>query len=197
MSIRHSVRTLAFAGAARRLQPTQHTFSIPIPPLVKQNTRPPPGLPLQNPISALDFSRISELLSSPDLEPGPDLEEALTAARINPSPNLLVEIFKHFDSTPKPLLTLFNWAQKQPDFPFSITVFNAMVNSLGRAREFDSAWCLIIDRIEGDPNRRPDCDTFIIMIRRYARAGIVSVFWMHLKFGMLMLILLLFFIHLF
>ncbi|KAL0312046.1 UNVERIFIED_CONTAM: Pentatricopeptide repeat-containing protein, mitochondrial [Sesamum radiatum] len=44
-----------------------------------------------------------------------------------------------------------------------MAVFNAMVNSLGKAREFDSAWCLILDQIKGDPSRRPDSDTFLIM----------------------------------
>lgn len=52
-----------------------------------------------------------------------------------------------------------------------MVVFNAMVDSLGRAREFDSAWCIILDQIKGDPSESPDFDTYVIMIRRYARAG--------------------------
>ncbi|XP_051151549.1 pentatricopeptide repeat-containing protein At5g11310, mitochondrial isoform X2 [Andrographis paniculata] len=169
MNIRRSALALAPAVARRRL-PTQLDFSIPIPPIVKQNTPQSPVPPPRSQYSALEIYRISELLRDPELRPGRDLEEALTAARINPSPNLLLEVFEHFDSTPQPLFTLFNWAQKHPDYPFSIAVFNAMVNSLGRAREFDSAWCLILDLIGGDPSKRPDSDTFIIMIRRYARA---------------------------
>ncbi|KAG6389548.1 hypothetical protein SASPL_151019 [Salvia splendens] len=51
-------------------------------------------------------------------------------------------------------------------------VFNAMVDSLGKAREFDSAWCVILDQIKGDLNERPNFDTYVIMIRRYARAGL-------------------------
>ncbi|XP_011081891.1 pentatricopeptide repeat-containing protein At5g11310, mitochondrial [Sesamum indicum] len=175
MNIRRSVFSLAAAGAARRLRllSTQSSFSIPIPLLNKNPPHPPSSFP-QNPDSAAlsDFTRISELLSNPSLQPGDGMEEALTAAQISPSPNLLLQIFSHFDSTPKPLFTLFNWAQKRPDFQFSMAVFNAMVNSLGKAREFDSAWCLILDQIKGDPSRRPDSDTFLIMIRRYARAGL-------------------------
>ncbi|PIN08050.1 hypothetical protein CDL12_19378 [Handroanthus impetiginosus] len=169
---------LAVAGAAAganrlRLLSSQSSFSIPIPPLLQLNPPQPPTPPPQNPNSALsDLTRISELLSSPALQPGPDLEEALTAAKITPSPNLLLDIFNHFDSTPKPVFTLFNWAQKLPNYEFSIAVFNAMVNSLGKAREFDSAWCLILDQNKEDPSKRPDFDTFLILIRRYSRAGL-------------------------
>ncbi|KAI3468285.1 hypothetical protein Pfo_024948 [Paulownia fortunei] len=175
MIMRRYVLPLATATHRRRLLSPQSNFSIPIPPLLKQNSPQPPTPPPQNPNSAVsvsDFTRISKLLSNPGLQPGPDLEEALTAAQINPNPNLLLEIFNNFDSTPKPLFTLFNWAQKRPDYQFSMAVFNAMVNSLGKAREFDSAWCLILHQIKGDPRKRPDFDTFIIMIRRYTRAGL-------------------------
>lgn len=50
-----------------------------------------------------------------------------------------------------------------------MTVFNSMINLLGKAKEFDLAWSLIIDRIDTD--RGPDMDTFTILIRRFARAG--------------------------
>lgn len=81
----------------------------------------------------------------------------------------MLEIFNHLDSSPKPLFTLFRWAEKQPGFEFSVAVFNAMVNSLGKAREFDSAWSLILHHIKA--SKSPNLDTFAIMIRRYARAG--------------------------
>ncbi|KAK6162140.1 hypothetical protein DH2020_001981 [Rehmannia glutinosa] len=174
MNVRRHVLPLATTIAHRlSLLSTQSAFSIPIPPFLKLNPQQPPTPPHQNPISALsDFTRISKLLSDPALQPGPDLEEAINAAQINATPNLLLEIFNRFDSTPKPLFTLFNWTQKRSDYQFSIDVFNAMVNSLAKAREFDSAWCLILDQIKGDPSKRPDFDTFRIMIRRYTRAGL-------------------------
>ncbi|KAL6524147.1 hypothetical protein OROMI_031242 [Orobanche minor] len=175
MNIRRHVLPLAtYSGHRNRLLSAQPAFSIPIPPLLKLNPpQPPTQPPSENLISALpELVHISKLLSDPALNPGPALEEALTASRINPSPNLVLEILNHFDSTPKPLFTLFNWARGRPGYKFSIAVFNAMVNSLAKAREFDSAWCLILDQINGDPSKRPDLDTFRIMIRRYTRAGL-------------------------
>nr|AYM00810.1 pentatricopeptide repeat protein [Salvia miltiorrhiza] len=167
-------RCLATAAHHRRHLAAEPTFSIPIPPLVKRNPPHPPTPPPALKPSADDptSARISELLHNPALQPGPDLEKALSAAEINPTPALLLGIFKKFDSSPKPLFTLFNWARKRPDYGFSIDVFNAMVDSLGKAREFDSAWCVILDQIGGDPSERPNFDTFVIMIRRYARAGL-------------------------
>ncbi|KAL3650874.1 hypothetical protein CASFOL_007277 [Castilleja foliolosa] len=173
MNVRRCVLPLETAAFHRtRFFSTQPAFSIPIPPLPKLISPQPPTPPPQNPSSAhSEFTHISKILYDPALKPGPELEEALTALQINPIPNLLLDIFNHFDSTPKPLFTLFNWARNRPDYQFSIAVFNAMVNSLAKAREFDSAWSLILHQIKED-HKRPDIDTFRIMIRRYARAGL-------------------------
>lgn len=48
-----------------------------------------------------------------------------------------------------------------------------MINVLAKAREFESAWSLILDRIGGDKELGlVSVDAFVIMIRRYARAGV-------------------------
>ncbi|KAH6760660.1 hypothetical protein C2S52_008692 [Perilla frutescens var. hirtella] len=171
MSLRRPLA--AAANRRRRDLSAQSMFSIPIPPILKRNP-PQPSTPSPLNPNADDptSTRISQLLLDPALQPGPELEEALTAAEINPTPSLLLGIFKRFDSSPKPLFTLFNWARERPDYRFSLAVFNAAVDSLGKAREFDSAWCIILDQMKGDMNERPDFDTYVIMIRRYARAGL-------------------------
>lgn len=68
---------------------------------------------------------------------------------------------------------LFLWAEKKPGFKPSAALFDSMVNILGKAREFEDAWTLILDRI-GDGNEGStlvSVNTFVILIRRYARAG--------------------------
>lgn len=175
MNIRRYVLPLAAASRRRKYLSTESLFTIPIPPLAKRNPPQPPPPSLGNHSAAgTDFARISDVLLNPVLRPGPELEKALTTAEVNPTSELLLEVFKRFDSCPKPLFTLFKWARKKPDYQFSMAVFNAMVNSFGKAREFDSAWCLVLDQIEGNPSERPDFDTFVILIRRYSRAGNVS-----------------------
>ncbi|KAL2544748.1 Pentatricopeptide repeat-containing protein [Forsythia ovata] len=165
---------------------TQSKLPIPVFPLpncTPPNTNPqekhlpPPQPPFQNPNKIPDFNPteltiISKILTDPAIPSGPALEEALTEARINPAEALLLEIFKQFDFSPKLLFTLFLWAEKQPGYCFSLTVFNAIVNALGKAREFESAWSLILDRINKNASEMPDLDTFAIMIRRYGREGL-------------------------
>lgn len=65
------------------------------------------------------------------------------------------------------------WAEKQPGYLFSVGIFNAIIKVLARAREFESAWCLILGRVKR-ALEGPDVDTFAILIRRYACAGMTS-----------------------
>lgn len=123
-------------------------------------------------LSSTDFTTLRDILSNPRIEPGQELEDVLNQTGIQPNEALVLEIFNQLDSSPKPLFTLFLWTEKQPGFGFSVAVFNAMVNALGMAREFDRAWDLILERLNG--NERPNIDSFVIMIRRYARAGMPS-----------------------
>lgn len=49
-----------------------------------------------------------------------------------------------------------------------------MINVLAKSREFESAWSLILNRIGRDEEPGlVSVDTFVIMIRRYSRAGIL------------------------
>lgn len=144
---------------------------IPTPPISQPQT------PISPNFNSSEFTCLRDLLTNQNLKPGPELENALNLARIDPTEALLLEIFNHLDSSPKPLFTLFRWVEKQPGFEFSVAVFNAMVNSLGKAREFDSAWSLILHHIKA--SKSPNLDTFAIMIRRYARAGEFAFGFLH------------------
>ncbi|KAM5566290.1 pentatricopeptide repeat-containing protein [Rosa sericea] len=157
----------------------QSWLSVPGNPLIKwPSLSPPPSLPSPNPnfdpkFSQNDLSAIANLLADPSISPGPSLRTALDRAGIDPSPSLVQAVFDHFDSSPKLLHTLFVWAEKQPGFRCSATLFTSMINVLAKAREFESAWSMILDRIGGG-DKEPglvSVDAFVIMIRRYARAG--------------------------
>ncbi|KAE9452251.1 hypothetical protein C3L33_15845, partial [Rhododendron williamsianum] len=68
---------------------------------------------------------------------------------------------------------LFIWAEKQPGYLSTVGIFNAMIKVLARAREFEAAWCLVLGRIKRGLEG-PDADTFAILIRWFARAGMPS-----------------------
>ncbi|KAA8525351.1 hypothetical protein F0562_007231 [Nyssa sinensis] len=172
-----------------RLFSDQSWLSVPGNPLIKwppslnpetkSHWAPPPSSftssqPPQNPnpnpnFNNDEFETIRDLLTNPSLPPGPALETALDATGIKPGPSLLQAIFDHFDSSPKPLFTFFLWAEKQPGYQSSVPIFNSMINVLAKARDFDSAWSLLLNRLDTD--KGPDMDTFVILIRRYVRAG--------------------------
>ncbi|KAL8108730.1 uncharacterized protein LOC141670543 [Apium graveolens] len=139
------------------------------------STKPPlnpPQTPLtQNPNPKTNFTTITDLLANPNIPPGKPLETALEQTGIKLTHSLFLEIFEHFDSSPKPLFALFRWAERTSGGEFPLTVFNSMVNVLGKARDFDSIWSLILERNGGV--EKPDFDTFAILIRRYARAGML------------------------
>ncbi|KAL2327698.1 hypothetical protein Fmac_021125 [Flemingia macrophylla] len=119
------------------------------------------------------FSVIANLFTDPSVTPGPDLHSRLERSGIEPDPPLLLALFDRFGSSPKLLHSLFIWAQTRPGFRPGPKLFDAVVNALAKAREFDSAWKLVLDHAEGDGEGETlvSIGTFAIMIRRYARAG--------------------------
>ncbi|CAN1169156.1 Pentatricopeptide repeat-containing protein At5g11310, mitochondrial [Linum perenne] len=132
-----------------------------------------PDSNLEAKYSQHDFSVLCGLLMDSNLCPGPSLEDALERMGIEPQEGLLEAIFEKFDSSPKLQHALFLWAEKRPGFRCSEVLFNLMINALGKAREFDAAWFLVLDRLAGDgAHFLVSSDTFAVLIRRYARAGI-------------------------
>lgn len=159
----------------RKLFFDQACLSVPV------NTLIPPSTPPHN-FSQTDFSVISGLLRNPAISSGPSLESELNQTGVEPEPALLLAVFEHFDHSPKLLHTLFRWAESKPEFKCSAALFNCMIKVLAKAKEFDSAWCLLLDKIGG--HEAPDFvskDTFVILIRRYARAGMVHYIWLWKK----------------
>ncbi|XP_041021178.1 pentatricopeptide repeat-containing protein At5g11310, mitochondrial [Juglans microcarpa x Juglans regia] len=171
----------------RRFSSDQQRLFVPGNPLIKWPPLPhPPCSPTTpNPIpstdpdpdsSLSDFSTISDLLTDPSISPGISLEAALDRTGIEPNPSLVQAVLDRFDHSPRLLHTLFVWAKKQPGFRSSETLFNSVINVLGKSKKFDSVWSLVLDRIGGDekPPAFVSGDTFAIMIRRYARAGMTQ-----------------------
>ncbi|KAF5748224.1 hypothetical protein HS088_TW04G00175 [Tripterygium wilfordii] len=147
---------------------------------------PPPPQPLTPPEQSLspnlspsyqqdDVTTLYSLLRDPSLRAGHTLEAALDNTGIEPVSALLQAVFDHFDSSPKLLHTLFHWALKKPGFQSTPALFNSMIYLLGKVREFDSAWFLILDLIgKNEGLELISCDTFAIMIRRYSRGGMTQ-----------------------
>ncbi|TKY58180.1 Pentatricopeptide repeat-containing protein mitochondrial [Spatholobus suberectus] len=151
------------------LPPNPITQPAPnLAPNLNRSPTPDPASPSSN-----AFSVIANLFANPSVSPGPVLHSALDRSGIELGPPLLLAVFDRFGSSPKLLHSLFLWAQTRPGFRPGPKLFDSMVNVLAKSREFDSAWKLVLDHVDGDggEERLVSIGTFAIMIRRYARAG--------------------------
>ncbi|CAH8281695.1 unnamed protein product [Eruca vesicaria subsp. sativa] len=149
--------------------PIQRLQQLPAPP---DSTRHQLTVP---DFSQTDLSTISNLLENHNVTPGSSLESALNETGIEPSYQLVQTLFDRLSSSPMLLHSVFKWADTKPGFTPSPSLFNSVINAMCKARDFESAWSLIFDRVRSDGGSGlVTADTFIVLIRRYARAGMVE-----------------------
>lgn len=148
---------------------------IPVEPLIQRLQSPAaPDSTCAPPhqITVPDFSTISNLLENPNVAPGSSLETALDETGIEPSIELVQALFDRLKSSPMLLHSVFKWAEMKPGFTLSSSLFDSVINALCKAREFEIAWSLVFDRVRSDGGSDlVSADTFVVLIRRYARAG--------------------------
>ncbi|KAF2538239.1 hypothetical protein F2Q68_00022942 [Brassica cretica] len=152
------------------------------PPIPIQRLQQPPASPdsTRHQLTVPDFSQtdlatISNLLENQNVIPGSSLESALNETGIEPSYQLVQALFDRLSSSPMLLHSVFKWADTKPTFTLSPSLFNSVINAMCKARDFESAWSLIFDRVRSDGGSElVTADTFTVLIRRYARAGMVQ-----------------------
>ncbi|KAG9459380.1 hypothetical protein H6P81_003888 [Aristolochia fimbriata] len=134
-----------------------------------------PVLPkLEDNLTDIDISALSAILKDPCLSEA-DRLAALDRTNVHPHPYLLETIIQNNNFSPNPILTLYRWACLYPEFCPSPSLINALVNLLSRSRMFVAAWSLILDHLH--QTSRPfliSLQTFTLLIRRYARAGMTQ-----------------------
>ncbi|KAF5195862.1 Pentatricopeptide repeat-containing protein [Thalictrum thalictroides] len=193
-----------YKGKGKRREPSQHTFDPSQQPFDSSfygyepsqqpfDPSPQPSTPMQYPaqvrtqmsgiqfrnpmptMPGIQFRNPMPTMPDHNINSSSSLESALNQTGIKPVPALLLTIFNHFDSSPKPLFSLFQWAMKQPSYCSNAPVLNLMIDLLGKCREFDSAWLLLLDHFKKNDDNGVHSivsgDTLAILIRRYARAG--------------------------
>uniref|UniRef100_A0A1J3IM35 Pentatricopeptide repeat-containing protein, mitochondrial n=1 Tax=Noccaea caerulescens TaxID=107243 RepID=A0A1J3IM35_NOCCA len=156
---------------------------IPVEPLIQRlqspaapdsSCTPPHQIALPD-FSLTDITTISNLLENPNIIPGSSLESALDQTGIEPSIQLVQALFDRLSSSPMLLHSVFKWAEMKPGFTPSPSLFDSVINALCKAREFEIAWSLVFDRVRSDGGSDlVSADTFVVLIRRYARAGMVQ-----------------------
>ncbi|XP_068649375.1 pentatricopeptide repeat-containing protein At5g11310, mitochondrial isoform X2 [Aristolochia californica] len=177
--------------------PSSSWLSIPGNPLLKwpPSSPKPPSPPLQTSpasqpsgeeqkdivlqkleynVTDIDISAVSAILKDPCLSEA-DLPVALNRINVIPHSCLLETLVQNNNFSPNPILVLYRWACSYPEFCPSPSLINALVNLLARSRMFEAAWSLILGHLhQSSPPFVISLQTFALLIRRYARAGLTQ-----------------------
>ncbi|KAL6969922.1 hypothetical protein U1Q18_029631 [Sarracenia purpurea var. burkii] len=132
---------------------------------------------------AEETEKLCKLLSNHRSSSG--LEPALDCAKVDLSPTLVVEVLKKLSNAGIIALSFFRWAEKHKGFKHTTESYNALIEALGKIKQFKMVW-----NLTGEMKRKGllTKDTFGLISRRYARARkvkeAIEAFERMEKFGM-------------
>ncbi|KAF7827699.1 pentatricopeptide repeat-containing protein [Senna tora] len=115
-------------------------------------------------INCLPPERICKILSD---NPNSSVEASLSHVLVEVPPELVVEVLKKLSNAGVLALSFFRWAEKQKGFKYSTESYNALIEALGKIRQFKMVWNLVDDMKHKKLLAK---DTFALVARRYARA---------------------------
>ncbi|KAJ6324369.1 hypothetical protein OIU76_011634 [Salix suchowensis] len=100
------------------------------------------------------------------------------------SPSLVLEALKKLSNAGALALSFFRWAEKRKGFQYNTESYHALIESLGKIKQFNVIWNFVTDmKQKGLLNK----ETFALISRRYARARkvkeAVEAFMKMEKFG--------------
>ncbi|XP_022734725.1 pentatricopeptide repeat-containing protein At1g71060, mitochondrial-like isoform X2 [Durio zibethinus] len=95
------------------------------------------------------------------------VDELLEYASIEVSPSLVVEVLKRLSNAGVIAMSFFTWAEKQKGFKYNTESYNALIEALGKIKQFKLIWNLVNDM---KSRKLLNKDTFALISRRYARA---------------------------
>ncbi|KDP38032.1 hypothetical protein JCGZ_04675 [Jatropha curcas] len=111
-----------------------------------------------------DSEKICGILSK---NPNSSIDTLLDNVSIEVSPALVLEVLKKLSNAGFLALSFFKWAEKQKGCMYSTESYNALIESLGKIRQFKMIWNLVSDmKRKGLLSK----ETFTLISRRYARA---------------------------
>ncbi|RVW16961.1 Pentatricopeptide repeat-containing protein, mitochondrial [Vitis vinifera] len=113
---------------------------------------------------AQDTGKLCKLLCT---HSNSSIESLLNGASVDVSPTLVLEVLKKLSNSGVIALSFFRWAEKQKGFKYSTENYNALIEALGKIKQFKMIWNLVNDmRSKGLLTQ----ETFALISRRYARA---------------------------
>ncbi|PKA47610.1 Pentatricopeptide repeat-containing protein [Apostasia shenzhenica] len=156
----------ALSSSNRRLL-SHYSECCPDPNLAIGFERPPkPSPPPLEPSE--DADAITHLLICHH-NPFHAMESSLQLAGVLLSPSLVLQTLLRLRNFSKIALGFFVWARDHAQHSHSADAYDLMVDIVGKVRQFDAAWQLIVEMDQRGV--APSPRTFAILIRRYIAAG--------------------------
>lgn len=159
---------------ARIFSLSRSTTTTPISHLSLSKTRPfstttthQLNLPSLHP--SPDADQISQLLLHHH-NPYHPTESPLQLTGILLSPHLVHQTLIRLRNVSKIALSFFHWAKSQPGYRHDPAAYHLMIDALGKVRQFDVAWQLVIEM--DNLKLKPSFATFGILTRRLISAGL-------------------------
>lgn len=104
---------------------------------------------------------------NPQSRLGPSIPASLDRLSITVTPELTLEVLKRLGNAGSLAVSFFRWSEKQPEFRHSTEMYHALIDSLGKIKQFRLIWQFV------DEMKRKGLltkETFVLISRRYARA---------------------------
>lgn len=98
------------------------------------------------------------------------MESSLQLHGVSLSTDLLHQSLLRLRHRSKVAIALFNYAKSLPSPPLTPTSYNLLIDILGKVRQFDVVWQLVVEMDQN--NCPPSTTTFLILVRRLIAAGL-------------------------
>ncbi|KAE9450756.1 hypothetical protein C3L33_17345, partial [Rhododendron williamsianum] len=95
------------------------------------------------------------------------LDPALNSAKVEVCPTLSISVLKKLSNAGILALSFFRWAEKQKGFKHTTESYNALIEALGKIKQFKMVWNLVSEMKQRNLLTK---ETFGLISRRYARA---------------------------
>lgn len=126
------------------------------------------GNVVKKPVEGID--KVGEFLNKKDASHG-DVVKELSGCDVVVTESLVLQVLRRFSNGWNQAYGFFIWAKSQTGYMHSAQSYNAMVDVLGKCRNFDLMWELVDEMKKSEESGLVTLDTMSKVMRRLAKSG--------------------------